>query len=342
MSAAPFHTTSAHTSILCENAALRSSWFAVARSVEVGSTPVSVQLLASKVVLWRGAEGTVNAAPDRCPHREAPLSEGKVEDGCLVCPYHGWNFADGGTCVLVPSSGEGAAIPPKAHLHVHHAAERYGLVWVSLDEPRSPIPDIAQEDDPAFRRINTAMDVWQTSATRMADNFCDITHFPWVHTGTFGRRQDQLAPKVELGELDPHWYGYSYSVQANNASDLGSVVSGQTAEVVGREMSTGFNLPFNVRSTVRYENGLEHIILMLSAPIDDVTTIFTFVIWRNDDFAQSAEEVIRFDMRIAAEDKLILEKLDGVLPLQQTALVSVQADRCSVEWRRQLVDYMGL
>lgn len=342
MSETTVHLSATNTSILCANPALRSSWFAVARSVEVGSSPVSVTLLGTNVVLWRGSSGAVNAAPDRCPHREAPLSEGTVEDGCLVCPYHGWNFADDGACVLVPSSGPGAAIPPKAHLNTHHASERYGLVWVSLDEPRAPIPDIAQEDDPSFRRINTPMDVWQTSATRMTDNFCDITHFPWVHTGTFGRRQDQLAPKIEMGDLDHHWYGYSYGVQANNASDLGSVVSGQTADVVGRDMSTGFNLPFNVRSTVRYENGLEHIILMLSAPIDDVTTMFTFVIWRNDDFAQSAEEVIRFDMRIAAEDKLILQKLRGVLPLSKTALVSVQADRCSVEWRRQLVDYMGL
>ena len=48
------------------------------------------------------------------------------------------------------------------------------------------------------------------------------------------------------------------------------------------------------------------------------------------------EEVIRFDLAIGAEDKRMLELVPGLLPLDQTTLVSVQADRCSVEWRRRL------
>ena len=81
---------------------------------------------------------------------------------------------------------------------------------------------------------------------------------------------------------------------------------------------------------------MQHILLLLSTPIDDITSYFTFVVWRNDDFSQSAEEIIRFDLAIGAEDKLMLERVPGVLPLDQTTLVNVQADRCSVEWRRRL------
>ena len=103
-------------------------------------------------------------------------------------------------------------------------------------------------------------------------------------------------------------------------------------------MSSGFRMPFDVRSTIRYASGLEHVLLLLSTPIDDVTSYFTFVVWRNDDFAVSAEEIIRFDLAIGAEDKRMLEQLDGVLPLDQTSLVSVQADKCSVEWRRRLAE----
>ena len=322
--------------MLCPNPALRASWHAVARSVDVGGAPVAVQVLGTKVVLWRSPDGGVVAAPDRCPHREAPLSAGEVEDGCLVCPYHGFTFGDGGRCVRVPSAAEGVPPPPRAHLSTFCSAERYGLVWIALDEPRAPIPDIPQEHDPSFRRINTVVERWAASAPRMSDNFCDITHFPYVHTGTFGRRQDTFVPKVELRQLDPDWYGYSYSVRANNTSGTGNLASGQSAGVVERAMTTGFNLPFSVRSEIRYETGLEHIILMLSTPIDDVSSYFTFVIWRNDDFSVSAEEVIRFDLAIGAEDKRMLERIDGVMPLEQTALVSVQADKCSVEWRRRL------
>ena len=106
-------------------------------------------------------------------------------------------------------------------------------------------------------------------------------------------------------------------------------------------MTTGFNLPFTVRSTIRYETGLDHLILLCSTPIDDVTSYFTFVVWRNDDFTVPAEEVIAFDRAIGAEDKTMLERVPGVLPLDQTATVSVQADKPSVEWRRQLATILS-
>jgi phenylpropionate dioxygenase-like ring-hydroxylating dioxygenase large terminal subunit len=324
--------------VLAASDALLDSWHVVARSIEIGrSAPMSVAVLGRQLVVWRSPDGTVVAAPDRCPHREAPLSAGVAVDGCLVCPYHGWTFGDGGRNVRIPSSAENVPPPPRAHLHTVLAEERYGLVWVCLGTPREPIVTIAFEDDPTFRRINTPVEVWTTSTPRMVDNFLDVSHFPYVHIGTFGGAQDTVVPKVELGELDDGFYGYSYEILAANTSDTGSLTTGQTEAVIERAMSTGFVLPFVVRSTIRYGSGLEHIILMLSTPIDDVTSYFTFVIWRNDDFSVSAEEVIRFDLAIGAEDKRMLELVPGLFPLDQTTLVSVQADKCSVEWRRQLV-----
>jgi phenylpropionate dioxygenase-like ring-hydroxylating dioxygenase large terminal subunit len=235
----------------------------------------------------------------------------------------------------VPSSDPGTPVPPKAHLSTVHVTERYGLVWVCLGEPVAGIPEMPAETDPTFRRINNPVEVWATSATRMADNFVDITHFPWVHVGTFGRRQSTRVPKVELEDLDEFFYGYRYEVEVNNP-DAAAVTSGSTAKVLTRQMSSGFNLPFTVLSTVLYETGLEHLILLLSTPIDDVTSYFTFVIWRNDDFSVSAEDVIQFDRAIGAEDKRMLERIPGVLPLENTGTVSAQADKASVEWRRRL------
>jgi hypothetical protein len=101
-------------------------------------------------------------------------------------------------------------------------------------------------------------------------------------------------------------------------------------------MSTGFALPFAVRSTIEYDSGLRHVLLLLSTPQDDDHSYFTFVVWRNDDFAVSGEEVTRLDRLIGAEDKQMLERLRGPLPLDSTGLVSVQADKASVEWRRRL------
>lgn len=325
---------------LCTAPAVRDSWFAVARSIDVASGPYAVRLLGQDVVLWRGADGAVAALPDRCPHRESPLSPGVVEDGCIVCPYHGWTFDQTGRCVRVPSASDGVPPPPRAHLQTYHSDERYGLVWVCLGEPRARIPEIEHEHDPLFRRINTPVDQWKVSATRMVDNFLDITHFPYVHVGTFGRAQDTQVPKLEMRQLDDDFFGYRYEVIANNRS-VGTIASGNDEAVVHRAMSSGFNLPFTCRSTIRYDSGLEHILLLLSTPIDDVTSYFTFVVWRNDDFSVAADDVIQLDLAIGAEDKVMLERLSGVLPIDQTTLVSVQADKCSVEWRRQLGNLLG-
>lgn len=325
--------------VFVDDPALTGHWYVVAEGADLAAGPRAVGLLGRRYVVWRATDGSVVAAPDRCPHREAPLSAGTVDDGVLTCPYHGWSFGAEGRCVRVPSNTPDLPIPPAAHLPTVAAEERYGLVWLCPGEPTGTIPEIGHDRDPAFRRINSGVDVWQVSATRMADNFLDISHFPWVHTGTFGRAQDTLVPKVDLEPLDDGWYGYRYEVDAANPQ-AATATTNTDADVVHRHMSSGFHLPFSVRSTIAYETGLEHILLLISTPIDDVTSYFTFVVWRNDDHSVPAEEVIAFDRAIGAEDKVMLEQLDGVLPLARTGVASVQADKASVEWRRQLVDLL--
>ena len=318
---------------------LRHAWHPVAESTDVADRPQPVELLTERLVLWRGPGGDLLAAPDRCPHRQAPLSAGWNEGGELVCPYHGWRFGAEGRCTEVPSSGAGAPVPPAAHLPCVRVAERYGLVWICLDEPASGLPAIPNEDDPSFRRINSGVQLWHTAATRMVDNFMDISHFPWVHTGTFGNRQSPSVPKIELGDLGDGWFGYEYEVDAQNPESA-SATTGTTAAVVHRHMSTGFHLPLTVRSTIRYEDGLEHVLLLCSTPIDDARSYFTFVVWRNDDFSVDPQDVIAFDRAIGEEDRIMLEQVKGTLPLGRTDLVSVQSDKASVEWRRQLVAFL--
>ncbi len=322
-----------------EAPALRRYWYVAAESDDIADAPHPVRLLGEDVVVWRGPDGALVAAPDRCPHREAPLSLGHVEDGCLVCCYHGWTFGAGGRCVRVPSAADGVPVPPKGHLETIHVVERYGLVWLCLDDPVAGIPEMLADLDPAYRRINSGVDIWKTSATRMTDNFMDISHFPYVHVGTFGIPENPVVPKISMEELDADFFGYRYEAEVGN--DSGAASSGLAAKVITRTMTTGFSLPFVVRSTIRYETGLDHLILLCTTPIDDTTSYFTFVIWRNDDFSVPAEDVIAFDRAIGAEDKAMLEKVPGVLPLDQTATVSVQADKPSVEWRRQLASLIS-
>ncbi len=331
-------TTDLASGAFCANPVLDEFWYPVALASETVAGARRITVLGKHYALWRDAAGNPSALPDRCTHRNSPLSAGSVTaEGCLRCPYHGWEFDGAGRCVAIPSSGPGATIPPKAHLPAVPCVERYGLVWVCPGEPRGTIPMMPWDDDPTFRRFQNPVQEWAVSATRMVDNFMDYSHFPYVHVVSFGGAAATEIPDMELGPLPDGFYGYEYEVIAANDSG-GTSVSLQDSPVVHRRMSTGFHLPFAVRSTIEYDSGLQHILLLLSTPVDDVNSLFTFVVWRNAEADADADEdtVMAFDRLIGAEDKLMLERLSGPLPLGNEGVVSVQADKPSVEWKRQL------
>ena len=323
------------TDSFCAAPAVRTQWYVVADATDVSDAPVAVTLLGDRFVLWRGSSGDVAAAPDRCPHREAPLSAGTVANGCLVCPYHAWTFGADGACVAVPSAGPGTPIPSAANLSLVAVRERYGLVWLCPGVPTGEPPEIPQDRDAAFRRVTAGIETWHVSATRMVDNFCDVAHFPYVHAGTIGPDTDPVVAAVHVEALDADFTGYQYAVD----------VLDESGDDVRQRMSTGFHLPFVVRSNTHYESGPrighDRVLLLCTTPIDDVTSLFTFVSWRNHDHDLSAGEFLAFDRAIGAEDKAMLERIGGVLPLDQSATVSVRADRLSAEWRRQFIALLG-
>jgi phenylpropionate dioxygenase-like ring-hydroxylating dioxygenase large terminal subunit len=313
----------------CESRALRDQWYVVADAGDVRDEPIAVRLLGDSFVVWRGGDGVLAAAPDRCPHREAPLSLGHLRDGCLVCPYHAWAFAVDGTCVDVPSAGAGAPIAPSANLALLTVLELYGLVWLCPGTPSAEPPRIDQDADPSFRRLTSGMETWSVSATRMADNFCDVAHFPYVHAGTIGPDTDPVVAPISVVQLDTDFVGYEYTVDVRD----------EHGNDVRQRMSTAFHLPFVVRSDTFYESGPrtghDRVLLLCTTPVDDVTSLFTFVVWRNHDHDVPADEVLAFDRAIGAEDRAMLERIPGVLPLDNSATVSVRSDRLSVEWRRR-------
>ena len=324
-----------HTSSFCSSPALRHQWYVVADAADITTAPCSATLLGERFVLWRAADGAVRSAADRCPHREAPLSAGRVSDGCLVCPYHAWAFDADGVCVHVPSSGPAAAVASSANLALVAVRERYGLVWLCPGAPTGEPPEIPQDRDPSFRRVTAGIENWQVSATRMVDNFCDVAHFPYVHAGTIGPDTDPVVAPIHVEQLDDDFTGYQYTVD----------VLDEQGDDVRQRMSTAFHLPFVVRSNTFYESGPraghDRVLLLCTTPIDDVTSLFTFVSWRNHDHDLAVEEFLAFDRAIGAEDKLMLERIGGVLPFDQSATVSVRSDRLSVEWRRRLADLIG-
>jgi DNA-binding MarR family transcriptional regulator len=150
-----------------------------------------------------------------------------------------------------------------------------------------------------------------------------------------GRQLLEHVAPIHVEALDADFTGYQYAVD----------VLDEGGHDVRQRMSTGFHLPFVVRSNTFYESGPraghDRVLLLCTSPIDDVTSLFTFVSWRNHDHDLSAAEFLAFDRAIGAEDKAMLERIGGVLPLDQSATVSVRSDRLSVEWRRRLAALLG-
>ena len=78
---------------------VRNSWYMAGWARDfVADTPQAITLLDEPLVIYRQSDGRLTAMEDRCCHRLAPLSHGRVEGNDLRCLYHGLKFAPNGTC----------------------------------------------------------------------------------------------------------------------------------------------------------------------------------------------------------------------------------------------------
>src|SRR5262249_39713320 len=109
---------------------LRNAWYVAAWSDDLGDGGVHGKtILKEPVVLYRKGDGDVAARQDRCPHRFAPLSMGKVINGDRIqCPYHGLEFGPSGACALNPHGTKN--IPPRARVRSYPVLEKHKAIWI--------------------------------------------------------------------------------------------------------------------------------------------------------------------------------------------------------------------
>src|SRR5581483_5206290 len=195
---------------------LANYWHPIARSEDVVEQPKQFELLGDKICAFRTVDG-VSAFKDLCIHRGTALSLGWVTDGRITCAYHGWEYDSTGRCVKIPSLPEGSTIPRKARAIAYRAEERYGLVWVAMEEPVAPIPAFPHDewDDPAFRGFLSSTYVWSSSAGRSVENFMDVSHFPFVHENLLGTRDQTVVAETNVVETD-HGLYYMYEQEEPN------------------------------------------------------------------------------------------------------------------------------
>ncbi|MBB4615808.1 aromatic ring-hydroxylating oxygenase subunit alpha [Novosphingobium taihuense] len=198
--------------------AVTDAWHMVALASDIRPGAVrKVMLCNTPIALFRSASG-LGALIDRCPHRNYPLSRGRVENGALTCPYHGWRFAMDGTCVEVPGCPAAALPQSKLAAQALRVIERHGAVFVTLngsapDEPDLP-PDVGNPDlDHFWWQHGT----WQGRAFDAIENVMDPFHTGHLHHGFIRRRDRRLPVKLVVSS---HGDSIEMAIE-QDAPDLG-------------------------------------------------------------------------------------------------------------------------
>ncbi len=336
-----------------EQEMLAHMWFPVARVQDVGpERPVAATLLGRRLVVYRTARG-VSVAEDRCPHRGARLSDGRMRGQTLECPYHGWRWDGDGRCALVPSQ---PGAHPAAVLSTVAASERFGLVWASLREPVADLPSIPETADVEGGwelRLGDPFDV-RCGLRTITENFRDSSHFAFVHRDTFGDVSPEVpaySVRADRGRLA--WevlltFGSAWSVDGAEArrrspryrfgeTDGAGAGDGAAERAL---LHYRFELPALAYVYTEHDGGARRIICQVAAPLDTEGTrsrVFFFVAADAEFRGRQGEldKQVEIEARVFAEDVPVVEGLEPTeAPLDLQGQAHVRSDRYSIAYRR--------
>jgi len=193
---------------------LRNSWYVAAWNHElIDGTKLARTTLERPIVLYRGASGKVVALDDRCCHRAAPLSMGRIEGDDIRCMYHGMKFDPAGKCIQIPGQD---MIPPKLGVRSYPAVERYNLIWIWPGDAEKADPNLIVDypplADPKWRGLPGYMH-YKANWLLIVDNLSDFAHLAFVHTHTLGGSEEYAyktkpvaVEKLEDGFRVERWH----------------------------------------------------------------------------------------------------------------------------------------
>jgi phenylpropionate dioxygenase-like ring-hydroxylating dioxygenase large terminal subunit len=335
-------------------------WHPLVASSQLCDAPLGVALLDEAVVLWRepghdGGPGAVHAWEDRCPHRGARLSLGRVlhhlHGARLECPYHGWQFAGDaaaqqtstacGRCAHVPAAP--TFDPPATHaVKTFESVEHSGLVWVRLLPADSALIPPGLESPPPFdawieptwRQVLCGPYEVATSAPRLVENFLDLSHFGFVHEGWLGARSHA---QVETGQVEEVPGGL---VARNCRAWQPRAYAGASA---GAWVSYRYDVPHPFAAILRKDaaegDPVSNAIALFICPDTNESCTAWFAMATLGDPSDD-EELIEFQDTVFAQDRPVVEsQTPRRLPIGKNGVVSEvhgPADRMSASYRRYL------
>ena len=176
---------------------IKNTWYVAGWSSEFDThAPMARTIIDEPVVFYRQRDRRLIALEDRCPHRWAPLSRGRIEGDDLRCMYHGLKLSYEGRCIEVPGQER---IPQGLGVRSFPTLERHRFAWVWLGEAERAdpglIPDLSMLDEPSRRLYWGSLD-YEAHASLINDNLLDLSHIAYLHEKTAGQ------PVVHLAEGD--------------------------------------------------------------------------------------------------------------------------------------------
>jgi len=313
--------------------ALRRCWQPVARLEDLKHGPRRAVLLGEALAVFLTESGKAAVVADRCAHRGASLSMGKVEGNSIQCPYHGWEWdGEGGACTRIPSLPDQDQIPPRARIPAFPVREHWGLVWTALEEPLGEPPTLPWFDDEKWTWGHGAPFELPVSFGIMIENFRDVSHFAFVHQATLGAMPEVIEP------LKPESDGLAVTLRRK-------VEWGEDASAVWgalREMHYHVVAPNFVSTRILTEDG-ERCLLHAARAISSTESAHYWIEGGLENFDESdLESLIAYDWRIYSEDLPIISAVQPAeLPLDPNADVNTLADRFTLAYRaafREFVD----
>lgn len=309
----------------------RGLWHPVATAALVGDAPVAARLLDESLVLWRDAQGGLHAWSDRCSHRGAALSRGRIVGGRLECPYHGWQFDAQARCTHVPAVP--AYVPgERQSARAFEVTERYGLAWVRLAPSANEVPAFEPEDARALRKVLCGPYEVETSAPRLVENFLDMAHFGFVHAGWLGdpaHASIEPYPVEEPGDRVVVPACHAWQPQAYAGAAEGTTIAYRY------EVRAPY-FPMLVKRPDDGQASISNAIAMFICPVEAERSVVWFrMATVNDD---SSDDALRaFQDTIFLQDKPVVEsQRPKRLPLAPEAEAHGPADRVSAAYRRFL------
>lgn len=191
-----------------------SGWFAILHKSDIKyNKPIAIYRFGINLVAWYDGNASVVVMEDRCPHRCAKLSLGKICQGKIVCPFHGFQFSSNGSCEFAPEFGRSI---PKLKVKTYRALIKCDMVWIFWGDDYVSDLDIGILDQ-IHTDFNSKYSMftksWNANITRCIENQLDYTHLPNVHHNTIGK--NFVIPENPFFEMKNNCIYSSHSNKQN-------------------------------------------------------------------------------------------------------------------------------